>query len=142
MTKEKIKVITYGTFDLFHIGHLKLLERARKLGDELYVGVSTDEFNALKGKNTKIPFQQRISIVSALKYVTVAFAESSWEQKEGDINSLGISIFVMGDDWLGKFDHLKPLCDVVYLERTPGISSTSLKQGLTAPEQPALLCNK
>lgn len=142
MSQEKIRVITYGTFDLFHIGHLKLLERARELGDELYVGVSTDEFNALKGKNTKIPFQQRISIVSALKHVTEAFAESSWEQKEGDINSLGISIFVMGDDWLGKFDHLKPFCDVVYLERTPGISSTSLKQGLTVLEKPVLLFNK
>ena len=130
MSVDIIRVITYGTFDLFHIGHLKLLERARQLGDELYVGVSTDEFNSLKGKNTKTPFDQRISIVSALKHVTEVFPETSWEQKESDINKFGIKIFVMGDDWFGKFDHLKKICEVVYLARTPEISSSSLKQSL------------
>ena len=124
------RVLTYGTFDLFHIGHLNLLKRAKELGDELYIGVSTDEFNKLKNKKTLIPFNERIDIVSSIKYVNKAFAENNWEQKIDDIKKYNIDIFVMGDDWKGKFDYLKEYCEVVYLPRTKDISSTSLKENL------------
>jgi len=125
-----VRVLTYGTFDLFHIGHLNLLKRAKALGDELYVGVSTDEFNKLKNKKTLIPFNERIEIVSAIKYVDRAFAENSWEQKIDDIKKYNIDIFVMGEDWKGKFDYLKKYCEVVYLPRTKNISSTKIKESI------------
>jgi len=121
-------VITYGTFDLFHIGHLRLLQRARKLGDKLIVGVSTDEFNELKGKKTIIPFAQRAEIVKNIKCVDMVIAENDWEQKVQDIKKYNVDIFAIGDDWQGKFDFLKEYCEVVYLKRTDGISSTKLKQ--------------
>ncbi|MDF3932263.1 adenylyltransferase/cytidyltransferase family protein [Pseudomonas citronellolis] len=124
-------VLTYGTFDLFHNGHLQLLKRLRQLGDRLIVGVSTDEFNALKGKKTIIPFPERLEIVAALKYVDFAFAENCWEQKTRDIREHRVAVLGMGDDWRGKFDDYKPLCDVVYLPRTEGISSTQIKQSLS-----------
>jgi glycerol-3-phosphate cytidylyltransferase len=120
-------VLTYGTFDLFHIGHLNLLKRARALGDRLAVGVSTDEFNSEKGKETIIGFADRIEIVSALQCVDEVFPESSWDQKIADVRRFGADTFVMGDDWSGKFDFLKDSCNVVYLPRTKDISSTSLK---------------
>lgn len=120
-------VLTYGTFDLFHIGHLRLLSRARDLGDRLVVGVSTDEFNASKGKNTVIGFEDRIEIVRSLRFVDEVFAESTWEQKVEDMEKYNVDTFVMGRDWEGKFDFLKNSCHVVYLPRTEGISSTSLK---------------
>ena len=123
-------VITYGTFDLFHIGHLKLLQRLSKLGDKLIVAVSTDEFNAIKGKKTIIPFSQRAEIVSNIKCVDMVIPESNWEQKIDDIKKYNIDIFAIGDDWKGKFDFLKEHCEVVYLDRTEGISSTQLKQTL------------
>lgn len=123
-------VLTYGTFDLFHSGHLRLLERLKALGDELIVGVSTDNFNASKGKTTIIPFQDRIEIVQSIKYVDLAIPETSWEQKPDDIKRFGVSIFGMGDDWQGKFDHLGELCKIVYLPRTHGISSTEIKSSL------------
>ena len=121
-------VITYGTFDLFHIGHLRLLERARSLGDRLIVGVSTDDFNAEKGKKTAIPFDERRNIVASLRCVDAAIPEQCWDQKRLDIADHEISILVMGDDWEGKFDYLNDICDVVYLSRTDGISTTYLKQ--------------
>jgi len=120
-------VITYGTFDLFHIGHVRLLERARALGDRLIVGVSTDEFNRIKGKNSIMSFEHRAAIVSAIRYVDDVIAESTWQQKEADIRIHAVDTLVMGDDWTGKFDHLGKLCEVVYLPRTHGISSSDLK---------------
>lgn len=123
-------VLTYGTFDLFHIGHLNLLRRLRALGDRLIVGVSTDEFNALKGKKTIIGFEDRIEIVRNLKCVDLAIAEHGWEQKVDDIRSHGVAIFGMGSDWEGRFDDLRAHCEVVYLPRTAGVSSTQLKNTL------------
>jgi glycerol-3-phosphate cytidylyltransferase len=115
---------------MFHIGHLNLLERVKGLGDRLIVGVSTDEFNALKGKKTLIPFEQRRQIVEAIRGVDLVIPETDWEQKVNDIRKYEASVFAMGNDWAGKFDHLKEHCEVVYLERTDGISTTELKQSL------------
>ena len=123
-------VITYGTYDLFHIGHLRLLNRLRELGDSLIVGVSTDEFNAQKNKKSIIRFEDRIEIVRSLKCVDMAIPESSWDQKASDIRKYGVSVFGMGHDWEGKFDHLSEHCEVVYLPRTENISSTQIKQAL------------
>jgi glycerol-3-phosphate cytidylyltransferase len=123
-------VLTYGTFDLLHVGHLNLLERLKALGDCLVVGVSTDEFNAGKGKRTIIPFHDRLRLVQSMKCVDLAIPESSWEQKVADIRHYGVSVFGMGGDWQGKFDDLKQYCEVVYLSRTEDISSTHLKQAL------------
>lgn len=126
----KKKVITYGTFDLFHIGHLKLLQRLRSLGDYLIVAVSTDEFNEQKGKKTLIPYEQRAEIVQAIKYVDLVIPENTWEQKVADIENYKADVFAMGNDWEGKFDFLKEYCEVVYLPRTEDISSTHLKVNL------------
>lgn len=126
-------VLTYGTFDLFHVGHLNLLRNLRALGDRLIVGVSTDEFNLKKGKQTVIPFADRLDIVQSLKCVDMTLAETGWAQKADDIRRLGVAVFGMGDDWRGHFDTLKPLCEVVYLPRTPGISSSALKHCLARP---------
>lgn len=123
-------VLTYGTFDLFHIGHLKILERAKALGDRLIVGISTDEFNAIKRKRSTIPFQHRKEIVQAIRYVDLVIPEDSWEQKIGDVQKYDVDVFVMGDDWAGKFDFLKKYCEVVYLPRTPEVSSTQLRTDL------------
>lgn len=121
------KVLTYGTFDLFHYGHLRILQRARELGDYLIVAVSTDEFNAIKGKKCTYPYDHRAQIVAAIKYVDKVIPEENWEQKEVDIRENEVDIFVMGNDWQGKFDHLKDLCQVVYLPRTDDISTTEIK---------------
>lgn len=123
-------VLTYGTFDLFHIGHLKLLERLRALGDRLIVGVSTDEFNAIKGKKTIIGFEDRIAIVRGLRCVDLAIPEENWAQKVQDIRRHGVQVFGMGSDWEGRFDELKAHCEVVYLPRTEGVSSTQIKKTL------------
>ena len=127
-------VITYGTYDLFHIGHLRLLQRARKLAGQdgrLIVAVSTDRFNWIeKHKKCAIPDRDRMEIVGALKCVDIVIPEDNWEQKKEDIIKYGVDIFVMGDDWEGKFDSLKELCDVVYLPRTPDVSSSGLKEEL------------
>jgi glycerol-3-phosphate cytidylyltransferase len=123
-------IITYGTFDLFHIGHLRLLKRLSEMG-RLTVAVSTDEFNLLKGKKTLIPFEQRLEIVQGMRYVYQAIPEESWEQKIDDIKKYDIDTFVIGNDWEGKFDFLKPYCEVLYLPRTEGISTTQLKQSLS-----------
>jgi len=127
---NKKTIITYGTFDLFHIGHLKLLQRLKSLGDELIVAVSTDEFNKLKGKKTIIPFEQRAEIVENIKCVDMVIPENNWEQKIEDIKKYNVDIFTMGNDWEGEFDFLKEYCEVVYLDRTEGISSTQLKNTL------------
>ena len=121
-------VITYGTFDLFHVGHLRILERARALGDRLCVGISSDEFNTLKGKKSVIPYEHRAAIVGALSCVDEVFPEHSWDQKVHDIRRVNADIFVMGHDWEGKFDHLSDLCEVSYLPRTHGISTTDIKK--------------
>jgi len=122
------KVITYGTFDLFHIGHLNLLRKAKELGDHLTVVVSSDEFNKMKGKKTVVPFEHRIKIVKAIRYVDEVLREDRWEQKVDDIKNNSIDIFAMGYDWSGKFDDLSKFCEVVYLPRTDGISTTILKR--------------
>ena len=124
------KVITYGTFDLFHFGHLRLLERAKALGDYLIVAVSTDEFNKIKGKKCTYPYEHRSKIVEAIKYVDEVIPERTWEQKIDDVKNHVIDIFVMGDDWEGKFDFLKDYCEVIYLERTKNISTTQLKSNI------------
>lgn len=119
--------LTYGTFDLFHVGHLRIIERTRDLCDRLVVGVSTDEFNALKGKRTAVPYADRAAIVRALRAVDEVVPEETWEQKPDDIRRFGADLLVMGNDWEGKFDHFRELCEVVYLPRTPGISTTELR---------------
>lgn len=123
-------VITYGTFDIFHVGHLRLLRRARELGDRLLVGVSTDEFNAQKGKKSVFTFEERAEIVGSIKFVDEVFAENSWDQKRADIERFGAHVFVIGDDWTGRFDNLKDLAEVVYLPRTPSVSTTEVKSSL------------
>ncbi|MEA2098831.1 MAG: glycerol-3-phosphate cytidylyltransferase [Campylobacterota bacterium] len=123
-------VLTYGTFDMFHIGHLELLKRLSKLGDKLIVAVSSDEFNEIKGKKTIIPYEQRASIVEAIQYVDMVIPEHHWEQKVQDIKKYDVDIFSMGNDWEGKFDELKEYCEVIYLPRTDGISTTQLKASL------------
>ncbi len=123
-------VLTYGTFDMFHIGHLRLLKRLKSLGDRLIVAVSTDEFNEIKGKKTIIPYEQRAEIIESIRYVDMVIPENSWEQKVTDIKKYNVDIFAMGHDWEGKFDELKEYCEVVYLPRTEGISTTALKEQL------------
>lgn len=123
-------ILTYGTFDLFHVGHLRILERLRGMGDKLMVGVSTDEFNKIKGKSTIIRYADRAAIVGALKCVDGVFPENDWDQKIDDVKRLGVAVFGMGDDWAGKFDFLENYCQVVYLPRTEGVSSTDLKRVL------------
>lgn len=124
-------VITYGTFDLFHVGHLRLLNRAKALGDKLIVAVSTDQFNAQKKKKTIIPYSQRAEIVGSIDCVDMVLPESSWDQKRTDIKKYKISALVMGDDWTGKFDDLRDVCEVCYLSRTSDISSTEIKRLLS-----------
>jgi len=121
-------VITYGTFDLFHHGHVNLLRRLRAMGDRLVVGCSTDEFNARKGKRSVMTYAQRAEILQACRYVDAVFAESDWSQKRGDILRERASVFAIGDDWEGHFDDLRDLCEVVYLPRTRDISTTELRQ--------------
>lgn len=122
------RVITYGTFDLFHIGHLNILRRARELGDSLIVAVSTDEFNTGKHKQCVYPYEHRAQIVEAIKYVDRVIPETSWDQKIEDVKKHSIDVFVIGHDWQGKFDFLKEYCEVVYLPRTESISTTHIKK--------------
>ncbi|MBQ6135967.1 MAG: glycerol-3-phosphate cytidylyltransferase [Kiritimatiellae bacterium] len=125
------KVITYGTFDLLHYGHVNLLRRARALGDYLIVALSTDEFNwNMKRKKCFFPYEKRKIMLEAIRYVDEVIPEENWEQKNPDVVEHGCSVFVMGDDWKGKFDFLKDKCEVVYLPRTPDISTTQIKQEL------------
>jgi glycerol-3-phosphate cytidylyltransferase len=126
-----MKILTYGTFDLFHIGHLNILRRAKALGGHLTVAISTDEFN-LESKNKVCaqPYYERAEIVHAIKYVDEVIAETSWDQKVKDVLENNIDVFVIGDDWEGEFDFLKEYCEVVYLPRTEGVSTTDRKKDI------------
>ena len=124
------RVITYGTFDLFHIGHLNILKRARALGGYLVVAVSTDEFNSGKHKQCIYPYEHRAAIVEAIRYVDKVIPEKTWEQKIDDVKQHKIDIFVIGEDWKGEFDFLNPYCEVVYLTRTANISTTGVKASI------------
>ncbi|MDC8830484.1 adenylyltransferase/cytidyltransferase family protein [Alteromonas gilva] len=120
-------VVTYGTFDLFHIGHVRLLKRLKSLGDRLVIGLSSDEFNAVKGKQVIIPYADRREILLSCRYVDDVFQENTWEQKRQDLLREKADIFAMGDDWAGKFDDLQDIVKVLYLPRTQDVSTTELK---------------
>ncbi|KKK36474.1 glycerol-3-phosphate cytidylyltransferase [Mesobacillus campisalis] len=124
------KVLTYGTFDLLHFGHINLLKRAKALGDYLIVGLSTDEFNEGKNKRAYHSFEDRKMILESIRYVDKVIPESNWNQKIEDVCKYQVDIFVMGDDWKGRFDFLKDYCKVVYLPRTIGISTSGIKDDL------------
>lgn len=125
------RVITYGTFDLLHYGHINLLRRAKALGDYLIVALSTDEFNRdSKGKKSYFTYAERKAMLEAIRYVDMVIPEENWDQKAVDVKKYEVDVFTMGDDWEGKFDFLKSQCEVVYLPRTPEISSTQIKQDL------------
>ena len=127
------KVITYGTFDMLHYGHINLLRRAKELGDYLVVVMSTDEFNwNMKQKKCYFTYEERKIVLEAIKYVDEVLPENNWEQKISDVVDNDIDVFVMGDDWEGKFDFLKDYCEVVYLPRTEGISTTQIKDDLNS----------
>lgn len=131
------KVITYGTYDLLHVGHINLLRRAKEYGDYLIVVVSSDEFNAIKGKKAFYSFEDRKKILEAIRYVDEVLPEYTWEQKIDDVVNNQVDVFVMGDDWKGKFDFLKDYCEVVYLPRTDGISTTQIKEELGKKKEQA-----
>lgn len=125
------KVITYGTFDLLHYGHINLLRRAKEQGDYLIVALSTDEFNwNEKQKKCYFTYEERKQMLEAIRYVDLVIPEENWEQKKEVVREFRIDTFVMGNDWEGKFDFLKEYCDVVYLSRTPEISTTQIKDDL------------
>ena len=125
------RVITYGTFDLLHYGHINILRRAKELGDYLIVGLSTDEFNYIeKGKKTYFSYEKRKQLLEAVRYVDLVIPENNWEQKIFDIDEYKCDVFVIGDDWKGEFDFLESKCEVIYLERTPEISTSKIKNDL------------
>ncbi|MBR8843200.1 MULTISPECIES: adenylyltransferase/cytidyltransferase family protein [unclassified Pseudoalteromonas] len=129
------KVITFGTFDVFHVGHVNILERAKALGDYLIVGISSDELNfSKKGRNPIYSIADRLKIISSLRFVDEVFVEESLELKAQYIKDFDADVLVMGDDWKGKFDIYKDICDVVYLERTPSISTTEIIEVVRRPE--------
>lgn len=128
-------IITYGTFDLLHVGHINILRRAKAMGDYLIVAISSDEFNALKGKKAYYSFEDRKTILEAIKYVDKVIPENGWEQKVEDVQKYNVDQFVMGHDWEGKFDFLSEFCEVTYLPRTEGISTSKIKNDLNS--QPA-----
>ncbi|UUY09350.1 glycerol-3-phosphate cytidylyltransferase [Pseudomonas sp. J452] len=132
-------VITYGTFDVLHAGHINLLRRARALGDRLIVALSTDAFNTGKHKSALLSYDNRKSVIESIRYVDMVIPETCWEQKVTDVQLHGVDIFVIGDDWQGHFDFLKDLCEVVYLPRTMGISSTEIRQDMRQNEALARL---
>lgn len=124
------KIITYGTYDLLHSGHINLLKRAKKFGDYLIVGLSTDNFNELKNKISYYKYEERKLILESIKFVDEVISEESWDQKIKDIKKNNIDVFIMGNDWEGKFDYLSKYCKVIYLERTEGISTSKIKEDL------------
>ena len=124
------RIITYGTFDLLHWGHIQLLKSAKSLGDYLIVGLSTDEFNVLKGKQAYHCYQERKVMLESIRYVDLVIPESEWDQKPRDIQLYQADLFVMGDDWEGKFNELMEYCEVRYLPRSEGISTSKIKEDL------------
>ncbi|MBP3831749.1 MAG: glycerol-3-phosphate cytidylyltransferase [Clostridia bacterium] len=130
------RILTYGTFDLLHYGHINLLKRAKALGDYLVVAVSTDSFNELKGKKAYHNYETRKMMLEAVRYVDLVIPEENWEQKIDDVKKYDIDIVVMGSDWAGsdRFDYLKDYCEVVYLPRTEGVSTTKIKEELKLQE--------
>ncbi len=124
------RVLTYGTYDLMHYGHIRLLRRAKKQVDYLIVAVSTDEFNEIKVKKAYHDYETRKKMLEAIRYVDLVIPENGWDQKLEDVKEYKVDVFCMGDDWKGKFDHLKDECEVVYLERTEGISTSKIKNDL------------
>ena len=130
------RILTYGTFDLLHYGHIRILKRAKELGDYLVVALSTDEFNAIKGKTAYHNYETRKKMLEAIRYVDLVIPENNWGQKVQDIKDYKIDVVVMGSDWADsdKFDYLKEYCDVVFLERTPGVSTTQIKNDLQLQE--------
>lgn len=124
------KVITYGTFDLLHYGHINLLKRAKELGDYLIVALSTNEFNEIKGKRCYFSYKERKKLLESIRYVDLVIPKNNWKQKLNDVKEFKVDVFVIGDDWKGKFDFLKNYCEVVYLPRTPEISTTKIKTDL------------
>lgn len=130
------RILTYGTFDLLHYGHIRLLERAKDLGDYLVVALSTDEFNAGKGKKAYHDYETRKKMLEAMRCVDLVIPEESWEQKISDVKKYEVDTVVMGSDWAGsdRFDYLKDYCEVVYLDRTEGISTTKIKKDLGLQE--------
>lgn len=125
------KILTYGTFDTMHWGHINILKRASELGNYLLVGISSDEFNKVKGKKSYHNFETRKQMVESIVYVDKAIPEHDWDQKIKDIRDYDIDVLVMGDDWEGEFDFLKEYCEVIYLPRTKSISSTQIKKILS-----------
>ena len=130
------RILTYGTFDLLHYGHINLLKRAKALGDYLVVAVSTDDFNEIKGKKAYHNYETRKMMLEAVRYVDLVIPEENWEQKIDDVKKYDIDIVVMGSDWAGsdRFDYLKEYCEVVYLPRTEGVSTTKIKEELKLQE--------
>ena len=132
------RILTYGTYDLLHYGHIRLLKRAKELGDYLVVALSTDEFNDIKGKKAYHNYETRKKMLEAIRYVDLVIPEETWEQKIADVKDYKIDTVVMGNDWAGneKFEILRDYCEVVYLDRTEGISTTKIKHdlGLQEPE--------
>lgn len=125
------RIITYGTFDLLHYGHINLLRRAKQQGDYLIVALSTDEFNwESKQKKCYFSYEKRKTLLEAIRFVDLVIPENSWEQKNEDVELYQIDTFVIGNDWEGKFDFLKKKCSVVYLDRTPEISTTQIKKDM------------
>lgn len=124
------RVITYGTYDLLHYGHIELLRRAREMGDYLIVALSSDEFNQIKNKKSYYDYEKRKMMLESIRYVDLVIPENDWGQKEIDVDRFEVDVFVMGHDWQSEFDFLKDKCEVVYLKRTEGISTTKIKQEL------------
>jgi glycerol-3-phosphate cytidylyltransferase len=131
-----MRVITYGTFDTLHYGHIRLLKRAKALGTHLTVALSTDEFNKVKGKEAVFSWEQRKADLEGVAYVDAIIPEENWDQKRHDVQKHGINVFTMGDDWAGEFDFLKEYCQVIYLSRTQNISSTMIR-GISIPKNAA-----
>lgn len=130
------RVLTYGTYDLLHYGHIRLLQRAKALGDYLIVALSTDEFNEIKGKKAYHNYETRKKMLEAIRYVDLVIPENNWEQKKDDVLDYHVDVVVMGSDWAGsdRFDYLKEYCEVIYLDRTEGISTTKIKKDLGLQE--------
>ena len=124
------RVITYGTYDLLHYGHIELLRRAKEYGDYLIVALSTDNFNKLKDKKSYYSYEQRKIMLESIQFVDLVIPENEWEQKVKDVKEYNVDTFLMGHDWEGEFDFLKDLCEVIYLNRTEGISTTQIKKEL------------